>query len=108
MEKEQDTAHSSSLRLDINGEAGDDGVMKMWIERVSDILYVKSNKLTSLVIVYIFIPVIITNLHSMVVVGGGAQIPSTPFYHFNFGSLTIFSCIVGLTAPGLTFLMTYG
>ena len=40
VEKEQDTAHSSSLRLGTNGEAGDDGVMKMWIERVSDILYV--------------------------------------------------------------------
>ena len=28
-------------------EAGDDGVMKMWIEMVSDVLYVKSNKLSS-------------------------------------------------------------
>ena len=28
-------------------EAGDDGVMKMWIEMVSDILYFKSNKLSS-------------------------------------------------------------
>ena len=39
MENELDTAHSSSLRLVINGEAGHDGVMKMWIERVSDMLY---------------------------------------------------------------------
>ena len=43
------------------GTDRDDGVMKMWIESVSD-------KLTSPVFVYIFIPVIITNLHSMVVV----------------------------------------
>ena len=43
VEKEQDAAHSSSVRIGINREAGDDGVIKMWIERVSDI--VKSNKL---------------------------------------------------------------
>ena len=43
VEKEQDAAHSSSVRLGTNREAGDDGVIKMWIERVSDI--VKSNKL---------------------------------------------------------------
>ena len=43
VKKEQDAAHSSSGRLGTNREPGDDGVIKMWIERVSDI--VKSNKL---------------------------------------------------------------
>ena len=28
-------------------EAGDDGVINLWIEMVSDVLYVKSNKLSS-------------------------------------------------------------
>ena len=37
---------------------GDDGVMKMWIEMVSNILYGKSNKLLSPV----YTLVIITNL----------------------------------------------
>ena len=43
MEKEQDAARSSSVRLGTNREAGDDGLIKMCIERVSDI--VQSNKL---------------------------------------------------------------
>ena len=37
VEKEQYAAHSSSVRLGTNKEAGDDGAMKMWIERDSDI-----------------------------------------------------------------------
>ena len=34
-------------RLGTSQEAGEDGVMKMWIEMVSDILCGKSNKLLS-------------------------------------------------------------
>ena len=30
-----------------NSRVGDDGVMKMWIEMVSDFLYVNSNKLSN-------------------------------------------------------------
>ena len=45
-------------RLGTSQEAGEDGVMKMWIEMVSDILYGKSNKLLSPVNTL----VIITNL----------------------------------------------
>ena len=33
--------------LGTSGKAGDNGVMKMWIEIVSDNLFVKSNKLSS-------------------------------------------------------------
>ena len=45
-------------RLGTSQEAGEDGVMKMWIEMVSDILYGKSNKLFGSVNTV----VIITNL----------------------------------------------
>ena len=45
-------------RLGTSQEAGEDGVMKMWIEMVSDILYGKSNKLLGPVNTL----VIITNL----------------------------------------------
>ena len=37
-------------------EAAEDGVMKMWIEIVSDILYFKSNKLSSPVNTHSFFP----------------------------------------------------
>ena len=36
-------------------EAGDDGVMKMWIEMVSDFLYVNNNKLSSPVNTHFFL-----------------------------------------------------
>ena len=34
VEKELVAAHSNSMKLGTNGEAGDEGVMKMWIARV--------------------------------------------------------------------------
>ena len=37
VEKKKDAALSSSKRPETIGKAGDDGVRKMWIERVSDI-----------------------------------------------------------------------